>query len=142
MNTSILVAVDLTHRDDAARILKEAKRLADIDGAQLSAVTVIPDYGMSIVGGFFKEGAEGDAMAHAAEALHGVTEAALGAGVGVQHVVRHGSAYEEILAAADLIKADLIVLGAHKPNYGDYFLGPNAARVVRHAKVSVLVLRD
>jgi nucleotide-binding universal stress UspA family protein len=33
-------------------------------------------------------------------------------------------------------------MGSHRPNMSDYLIGPNAARVVRHAPVSVLVVRD
>ena len=61
---------------------------------------------------------------------------------GIKHVVRHGNVYEEILEMAKMLEASLIIMGAHKPNYGDYLLGPNATRVVRHSACSVLVLRD
>jgi len=40
------------------------------------------------------------------------------------------------------IDADLIVLGANRPDLKDYLLGPNASRVVRHSARSVLVVRD
>ena len=56
-------------------------------------------------------------------------------------IARHGSVYKEILEVADSIGADLIVLTSHRPARSDYLLGPNAARVVRHAKQSVFVVR-
>ncbi|MFK7764508.1 MAG: universal stress protein [Roseobacter sp.] len=37
--------------------------------------------------------------------------------------------------------ADCIIMGSHKPGLSDYFLGSTAARVVRHAHCSVVVLR-
>lgn len=37
--------------------------------------------------------------------------------------------------------ADCIIMGSHKPGLGDFFLGSTAARVVRHAHCSVIVLR-
>lgn len=37
--------------------------------------------------------------------------------------------------------ADCIIMGSHKPDLSDYFLGSTAARVVRHAHCSVIVLR-
>ena len=37
--------------------------------------------------------------------------------------------------------ADCIIMGSHKPGLADYFLGSTAARVVRHAPCSVIVLR-
>ena len=52
-----------------------------------------------------------------------------------------GTAYEEILTTARSFGADLIVMASHRPELKDYLLGPNAARVVRHSDVSVLVVR-
>jgi nucleotide-binding universal stress UspA family protein len=37
--------------------------------------------------------------------------------------------------------ADLIIIASHRPGLKDYFLGSTAAKVVRHAKCSVLVIR-
>jgi threonine synthase len=59
----------------------------------------------------------------------------------VAHSVGHGTIYKEILATAERIGADLIVMASHRPAQSDYLLGPNAARVVRHATCSVLVVR-
>jgi nucleotide-binding universal stress UspA family protein len=36
----------------------------------------------------------------------------------------------------------MIVMASHRPELKDYLLGPNAARVVRHAECSVLVVRN
>ncbi|MCV6603387.1 MAG: universal stress protein, partial [Cohaesibacter sp.] len=60
----------------------------------------------------------------------------------VRHIVGAGSIYEEILQLAEQIDADLIVIGAHKPGLKEYLLGPNSARVVRHSKCSVYVVRE
>lgn len=56
-------------------------------------------------------------------------------------VVANGTVYEEILKAAKETKCDFIVMASHRPELKDYLLGPNAARVVRHAECSVLVIR-
>ena len=52
-----------------------------------------------------------------------------------------GSVYDEVLKQADEQKADLIVVGSHRPNWSTYLIGSNAATVVRHALCSVLVVR-
>ena len=141
MSKHILAAIDLTHQDDARAILTEAGRVAAQDAAILSVVTVLPDYGSSFVGSFFKEGTLKDAAEAARRSLHALVDEVLpGAGT-VQCIVEIGSAYEEILDAARKCEADLIVVGAHKPDLTDRIIGPNAARIVRHADVSVLVLR-
>lgn len=59
----------------------------------------------------------------------------------VRHVIATGRAYEEVLRLAKKTEASLIVVGAHKADLTDYLLGPNAARVVRHANCSVYVVR-
>ena len=46
-----------------------------------------------------------------------------------------------LIAAARENGADLIVMASHRPELKDYLLGPNSARVVRHAECSVLVVR-
>jgi nucleotide-binding universal stress UspA family protein len=52
-----------------------------------------------------------------------------------------GGIYHCILATAERIGSDLIVMASHRPEMSDYLVGPNASRVVRHANISVLVVR-
>ena len=52
------------------------------------------------------------------------------------------SIYPEILGVAEEAEADLIIVGSRRPAMKDYLLGTNAARVVRHARCSVLVARE
>ncbi len=141
MITHILCAVDLNHENDARELLAEAGRLADLEGAALSVVTVLPDYGSSWVGSFFKEGTLHEAAEGARVALHKLVDSVLPGHERDQCIVEVGTAYEEILDAAEKCGADLIVVGAHKPDLADRILGPNAGRVVRYSKVSVLVAR-
>lgn len=56
--------------------------------------------------------------------------------------VRFGGVPWEVLAEADDWSADLIALGSHRPSIATYLLGSNAAVIVRHAKCSVLVIRE
>lgn len=55
--------------------------------------------------------------------------------------LRGGKPADEILACATECNADLIMIASHKPGLSDYFIGSTAARVVRHAQISVLVSR-
>ena len=73
--------------------------------------------------------------------LHAFVSKNLSGNFKIRHIVAIGSAYEEVLKVASDIKVDLIVIGASKPDLKDYLLGPNAARVARHAKVSVYIVR-
>lgn len=141
MTKHILCAVDLNHRDEATAILKEVDRLAEVFGATLSVVTVVPDFGSSWVSSFFKEGALEEATSAANTALHTLVKEVLPHREKVQHIVEIGVIYEEVLRAIGESNADLVVVGAHKPDLADQILGPNSARIARDAPVSTLVLR-
>lgn len=56
-------------------------------------------------------------------------------------VVENGTVYREIVEAAKDLDIDHIVMGAHSPSLADFLLGPNSARVARHAGCSVTVVR-
>jgi nucleotide-binding universal stress UspA family protein len=143
MNKNILCAVDVAGLDKDGAVLEAAAHLARIDGAQLDVITVLPDFGMSLVGSFFKEGHHDKMMAEAKEHIDAFTAKHLSEeqNAKVRHIVTAGTAYEEVLKVAKKTKADLIVVGAHKADLKDYLLGPNAARIVRHSKCSVYVVR-
>ena len=141
MTSHILCAVDLTHADDALALVKEAGRIAKLEEAALSVVAVLPDYGTSFVGSFFKEGTLKEAAQSANATLHEIVGRTLPNHNQVQCIVEIGTVYEEVLDAAGKCGADLILVGAHKPDFTDRVVGPNAARIVRNADVSVLVVR-
>ncbi|MHA1546488.1 MAG: universal stress protein [Alphaproteobacteria bacterium] len=136
----IMACVDLGDEASSIRVLNAA--LETVSGNDtLHVICVMPDFGMSIVSSFFPADHEGKVMEKATQALHAFTEKNVPSGTQLQHIVSHGNIYEEILVAANKVKADLIVIGARRPKLEDYLLGPNAARVVRHADQSVLVVR-
>ncbi|MFM2480473.1 universal stress protein [Celerinatantimonas sp. YJH-8] len=56
-------------------------------------------------------------------------------------MVKHGHADERILEIEKKIKPDFIVMMAGKPGLGQYFMGANTNKVVRHAKSSVIIIR-
>lgn len=141
MTDHVLCAVDLTHADDAKKMVQKAAELAGFHNAAFTVMTVIPDYGASWVGTFFKDGTQRAAAEAASEMLHKLVNEALPDHGHVQHVVEIGNVYEKVLATAKSTNSDLIVVGAHKPDFADKVVGPNAARIVRHAPVSVMVLR-
>ena len=143
MSKSILCAIDISQPAMDKLVLEAAAKLAKTDGARLDVITVVPDYGLSLVGSFFDESHHDKAVKEAGKQLNKFVESVVGAEVNksVRHVVATGSAYEQILETAKKAGSDLIVIGSHKPELSDYLLGPNAARVVRHSKCSVYVVR-
>jgi len=138
----ILLAVDLEHDESWGKALPAAIENAKAFDSILHVMTVVPDFGGSLVSSFFPKNHETKMMEATTNALHEFVKAHIPDDVSVQHIVGYGNAYEEILRVADEVKINLIVMGAHRPRMEDYLLGPNAARVVRHAKCSVLVVRD
>lgn len=138
----ILLAVDLAHLDTQRRAAAIAAGTAQQDSAELRVMTVIPDFGMSIVGSFFPSGFEDEAVSKAKKDLKRFAEREVGADRVSDHIVSHGTIYREIIDVADKTRSDLIVIAASRPELREYLLGPNAARVVRHARQSVLVVRD
>ncbi len=143
MTNSVLCAIDINRPADEAGVLKAAQRMADLDDAQLDVITVVPDFGASLVGAYFQDHDVQTAKDGAATSLDQTVAKVLGdaANAKVRHIVAVGSVYEEVLKAASLCNADLIVIGAHRPDFKDYLLGPNASRVVRHSNCSVYVVR-
>jgi nucleotide-binding universal stress UspA family protein len=143
MTKNILCAIDISDETQDIPVLKLAAKMAAQDDAQLDLVTVVPDFGLSVVGSFFDSDHHDAAMAEAKKRLNAVASAELGADANakVRHIVATGKAYEQILKTAKASGTDLIVIGAHAPDLADYLLGPNAARIVRHATCSVYVVR-
>lgn len=142
MYADIMLAVDLVNAATQMKAVRTAVSLAGTFGARLHVITVVPDYGMSMVGGFFTKDHERQAIEETNKALHAFTAAHVPAEIKLQHIVGHGTIYQEILRYAAETGCDLIVMASHRPGLEDYLLGPNAARVVRHAGCSVMVVRD
>ena len=141
MYKSILLAVDLVHDKSWSKALPTAVEYAQKFGSTLHLVTVVPSYGMSIVGTFFPPDFEQKAEAAAAKQLSTFAKEHVPGGVKVETHVALGRSYEEILEAAKKLSVDLIVIGSHQPGTEDFFLGSTASSVVRFARCSVLVVR-
>lgn len=141
MYKSVLVAIDLNDDSAAHRVAEAAFRLARDHGAALHIVNVIPDFGMSIVGSYFSSEQTKQMVKDERLKLEEWAANEVPDDMEFDLTVVKGHVYDNILKTADRIGADVIVLGSHKPEFEDYLLGPNAARVVRHAKQSVFVVR-
>jgi nucleotide-binding universal stress UspA family protein len=140
MSKNVLLAVDLNHDASWEKALPEAVRQAE--GGALHVLTIVPDFGMTIVAGFFPPDFEANAVKAAAEKLEELVKARAPAGVDPTLHVGLGHVPEEILRVAGETSADLIVMASHPPDVmRELLVGSNADRVVRHAPVSVMVVR-
>ena len=142
MYKNILLAVDLDDETSYREPLLSAVELARMFGARLHVFTVIREVEAILEAKAATLGYEvivSDVENRIAALIRRVNASDLNPSI----LVAHGaSVYVEILGAAEEAGADLIVVGSHRPAMKDYLLGTNAARVVRHARRSVLVARD
>lgn len=141
MPKHILCSIDLTLPEEATGILLEANKQALQNNAKISVITVLPDYGSSWVGSFFKDGTLRDATKAAQEALKKLVQDTLPDQKNIRFVIEIGVVYEKVLENITKLDADFVVVGAHKPSVMDHLLGPNASRIVRMSPVSTLVVR-
>ena len=141
MPKNILLPVDLSDPASSSKSLAAALELLG-PTATLHVVSVLPKFGYTQVAGYFPSDFENKALKRLGDELTDWVNVNVPEEVNVKPHVLHGSIYHEVLTAARKLKIDLIVIGAHRPELKDYFLGPNAARIVQHAKQSVYVVRN
>ncbi|UWQ91352.1 universal stress protein [Aliisedimentitalea scapharcae] len=137
MATKIMLPID--HTDDRSwkKALPVALEQAKFYGAELHAVSVIPEiiqlpnlppnYGAG-------------AKAHVQKAVEDILKHGGAADVSVH--IEEGSVYREILKLAHKDGYDMIIMASAKGDFPNYEIGPNLARVVRNAHCTVMVVRD
>lgn len=139
----ILVPVDLNDETSWEKPVPTAVEMCRTFGAALHLMTVVPEIGLhTAVTQYFPGDYEEKIKRQVHDDLHAFSTKHIPQGLRVQHIITYGKIYKEILDVAKHVKADLVIMGAHHPELEDYLLGPNAARVVRHATCSVMVVRD
>jgi nucleotide-binding universal stress UspA family protein len=142
MYKNILLAVDLDDELSCRKPVFSAVELARTFGARLHVLTMVREIEAILQAKTAPLGYDvivADLEIRLAALIRRVNDSDLNPNM----LVVHGaSIYAEILGVAEEAGADLIVVGSHRPAMKDYLLGTNAARVVRHARCSVLVARD
>lgn len=141
MYQNILVPIDVSHRRSGELGLRCAVKMAEVTGARLTLLSVISDV-PNLVAVYLPDDYTGQAVAAAEQQLKDLASDCGLAEGSYDLRVRDGAPHHEILKEAKKRKADLIVLASHRPELADYLLGTVAAKVVRHAGCSVLVVRE
>jgi universal stress protein F len=137
MFSSIIVPVDLADISKGEAGLEIALKLAD-PGAVIKLVYVAEDLPLYLAAEIPTDVIEQSRH----EAREKLAALALEANdKRVSYEILHGSPANGILAAAEKFTSDLVIIGSHKPDLSDYFLGSTASKVVRHAKCPVFVNR-
>lgn len=141
MYKRILLPVDLDQPSSWEKALPVAVEYCQIFGARLHLATVLPEFGAGVVGSYFPDDFEEKAGREAQDKLQRLVRERVPSNLETACHVAHGAVYEKVLDLAKEVGADLIVMASHRPELKDFLIGPNAARVVRHAEISVLVVR-
>jgi len=144
MARTIVLPLDLDHESSWRKALPVAAEFARHSGAQLHVMTVVPDEHakMTIVAQLIPEDYERRMVEDATQRLAALLKQHGPDDLEIRQAVRRGGVYPEILRYLRDSRADLVILAAHRPEMRDYLLGPNAARIVRHAECSVWVVRE
>jgi nucleotide-binding universal stress UspA family protein len=133
---SILLPIDVAKPEAAPQMFEKARALLAPDG-KLSVAYVVPDV-PNFVLVEMPDGFLPTTIRKSERILRDLVEEA---GIDAEVHVLTGPPADAILGAADTGEMDLVIIASHHPGLADYFLGSTAARVVRHAKCSVLVIR-
>lgn len=150
MTKKILVPVDLEHQSSWIKSLPAAVDQARVLGGKVWVMTVVPH----MIGGldwrYAIRGEEHGSLNYDIKDFVAQAEKRLSE-LASEHVpkaqfggviAKHGTIYEQVVDTADDEGIDLIVMAAHRPSLKDYLLGPNTARIARHANCSVQIVRD
>ena len=136
MYKTILVPIDMAHVVEGRANLDLAA-LHAAEGAKIILLNVVED-----IPGWAAAELPADLLPNSqAAAREELKKLASSSGMEMEVEVRTGHSYHTILEVAEEKKVDMIIVASHRPGLQDYFLGSTAAKVVRHAKCSVLVIR-
>lgn len=142
MFQSVLLPIDLGHPSSWTRALPTALDLVRASGGTLHVLSVVPDFGMSMVSDYFPADFEEKALAKANADIAAFAQANVPSDITHQTHLGHGSISGQILETATNLRAEIIVMASHKADgVRGFLIGSNAERVVRHASISVLVVR-
>ena len=136
MYKTILVPIDIAHLDKGKAMIDVATAHAS-KGAKiiiLNVVEEIPTWAAAEI----PDGIIDKSRQTSVDEMNAIAKES---GIEMEVEVRMGHSYKTILDVAKEKSADMIIVASHRPGLQDYFLGSTAAKVVRHAKCSVLVVR-
>lgn len=135
MYDRILVPIALDHLETANASLEVADKLLNPNGkvTLFNVVEDIPTY----IETYLPEGTLDQNIENAKAAMQKIA----GDRAGAHAKIGHGKPSTAIIEYAKEMDADCIIVASHKPGLEDYLIGSTAARVVRHARCCVHVIR-
>lgn len=141
MYNEFLLAIDLNNPEGSQLVVETALQLsAQNSVARFRAVTVIELLDDSFISAFLPKNFDQSLINEVNNALHRFTQTHFPPNAKVQHIVAHGTIYEEITRIAAEKQVDLIImLASSKPQAKG--LSNNTRRVVKYGTTPVLVVK-
>ena len=136
--SKILVPIGFSEQSIIA--LGQAFNLAKIKNSDVILLSVIE--GQSMIESLFLDDKSDELKAKVKSKLEDIASVYSSEyGVDVDTMVAKGWVYEEVNKVADMISADLIVMGTNGVNSKSKFIGSNAEKVVRLSKCPVITIK-
>jgi len=136
--SKILVPIGFSEQSIIA--LGQAFNLAKIKNSDVILLSVIE--GQSMIESLFLDDKSDELKAKVNSKLEDIASIYSSKyGVDVDTMVAKGRVYEEVNKVADMISADLIVMGTNGVNSKSKFIGSNAEKVVRLSKCPVITIK-
>jgi nucleotide-binding universal stress UspA family protein len=141
----ILLPIDINDSSSWKKTLHDASELLrNNSGSRLHILYVVPNFSLGLVEEYFPKGWLKDISEKALVELDRIVKKYIDVnetGMNYELHIARGVVYKVILEKAAELDADLIVMSSGNPSSKDYLLGPNVARVSRHAEASILIKR-
>ena len=144
MYKNIVVPVDVFDAGLADKALSHAKFLAQHSAGQIHLIHVIPVFSPVLTRGFISDARkmEDHLLNTAKEKLSELVKKN-GLAEDASHLyVRSGNVRDQVIALADELKADVVIVGSRNPGIQTHLLGSEAANIVRYAHVPVFVVAN
>lgn len=142
MYKTIVVPIDLSDDLSSRLTLPVALNFVKSFGATLHLINIIPDVGISMLEEYLPKQWMKNQKAHHTTQLDELVARYVPADVKVEKFIGRGHVYDEIINYANSVNADLFIVPSIRPELQDYMLGTTVSKIVRHSKISVLVVRD
>ncbi|BFU59390.1 MULTISPECIES: universal stress protein [Rodentibacter] len=141
MYNKLLLAIDLNNPKGSQFVIENALRLtAQIQDPVFRVVTIVEPVDDSFISAFLPKNFDKSVIEEVNKALHEFTQKYFPPNAKVQHIVAHGTVYEELNRIADEKDVDLILmLASSKPNAKG--LSNNTRRVAKYGSKPVLILK-
>ncbi|OOF69682.1 universal stress protein [Rodentibacter caecimuris] len=141
MYSRLLLAIDLNNLKGSKKVVDAALRLVEHNpNALFRVVTIVEPVDDSFISAFLPKNFDKSLIEEVNKALHDFTNKHFPETARVQHIVAHGTIYEEINRIAEEKSVDLIIMLASSKTHAKG-LSNNTRRVAKYGKKPILILK-